>query len=555
MGTTATYFDMRSTENTHEQIMRLNDNISGELNEKTLIFLRAVCEKNATALEKIITKFVQLQVKLKAEEMDQVIESLYQQQIFPQDMFSSIQYFLADKRVHHLNQGLISSIDNLSSSLKNFDPFKTTIHVLNELNIYIHSGIEKQFLSTLVILMMHFYDGDRSTHLSHTPRRSIDDAKKWIKSLLSISEKSDISKLIDLLADRIQLMHIIVPGKIRDMDLIEIYCLFEDLAMHTKYFIPHDSNKSLLLDIHAMILLALVSNKSPHAFFDVVCAHQAESENQVLNVIQSQISRPLIFNTYFNSQQFKPYFREGCIRTNSNQQAFLSACIGWIKPRLEEHNEHPNTSIYRLLSFFESSFTMKNEIGNDAFLMWLNLETSHTKVKRLIEEDFFDGLQHEANFMNTSSGSLIFVTNKLVSMGFSPKAISTAKTGLFQPLITPHVQQIDQQNLQGLKRFFQQLNHSEQQQLIEELCLLILLPYQAHADQRLKSMAKPLQKHIADQHHPFPALHRIQKAKKARTARLHRKQPPVNTYSAGFFESPPSKIKQIKHTNKNLTRH
>lgn len=546
MDTLASSLDTRSRKDTHPQIIRLIDYVVGQMNEKTFFFLREICIHHAAALEKVITKCVQLKIQLKAADIDSVIESLYQQHTLPQNILHSIQYFLMDKRTSHFVQTLMSSTKTLDASLNHFNPLKPVLYVLNHLNIYIHSDSEKQFLSTLVSMMIHFQESD-SSHSSQR-QRSTKDVIKWMKSLLSISEKSDLSKLIELMSDRLQMIEVSLPGQVRNMDLLELYCMFEDLALQTEHFIPHDSNKPLLLDIHAMILLALASKKYPHAFFDIMYARQAQNEWDILNQIQSQLSRPSMLSAFFNSTQFNPYFRECSIRTQSNQQAFLSTALMCLKNIIQETHAYAEISLKPMVNFLKVAHSMSQDMENDTFLKWLQKELTQEDLFSSLQHALFIALEYEAQLINTRSGSLIFIANKLVSMGFSPKAVSANQTGLFQPLIASNALQMSQTNLQALKMFLSQLNYQQQHQLMTELCLIALIPYQMHVENQTPSKNKPLPKRTVDQHYPIPALHRIQKAKQARPTRVVRKQPIMPTIPIAFFEPLTNKIKSIKHT-------
>src|SRR3990167_7383199 len=104
MDTMEYYIDMRSIEGTNGQLIRLTGFISGELNEKSLSFLQHMSEHQTLLLDKIIAKCEQLKLQLKADDIHRIVDALYQQPILPQDMFSSIQYYLLDKRVSPLIQ-------------------------------------------------------------------------------------------------------------------------------------------------------------------------------------------------------------------------------------------------------------------------------------------------------------------------------------------------------------------------------------------------------------------------------------------------------------------
>lgn len=548
MKTIASYLDTRSSKGTHDQIIRLTDYISGKLNEKSLHFLEEVCLRNACGLEKIITKCIQLKVQLKASDINTILATLNQQHALPRNILDSLQYFLMNQHTHDFLQKLTTSTNHLNASLNNFGSLKATIQIMNQVAMYHHAGIEKDFLTTIISMMLYFYHGEYTHHDAQAKQRNAEDATKWMKSLLSISDKSDLSKLIDLLASRIFLISTSIPGESRNMDLIELYCLFEDLSVKTNYNTPHDSNRSLLADIQVMVLLALVSTRAPNAFFDIVYTQQCQTNQDILDALQNQMNKSPILATFLNGQSFKAYFRECGIRTHSNQQAFLSSLIRWLQMMSQQAHLPSEASKNTIVKFLRSAYAIRTEMDPHSFLTWLRHEIETPALFTCLEKELFNVLEHEANVINNQTGSLTFVTNKLVSLKLSPKAISASHTGAFQPLITPNVLQIDLDNLRALHCFFYQLNTSQQRKLLLELCLLGLMskPFPV-------TKLQGLQKRAANQHSPIPALHRIQKAKKAQpTTRVVRKQPPTTAVvNMDLFESP-LKTKAPKHTVKYL---
>ncbi len=549
MKTIASYLDMRSSKNTHDQIIRLTDYISGKLDEKTVRFLEELCLRNACGLEKIITKCIQLKVSLKASDINVVIAALNQQHALPHNTLDSLQYFLMNQHTHDFLQGLMASTEYLNAPLNKVGYLKTTIQIMNQVAMYHHAGAEKDFLTTIISMMLYFYHGEYTHNDTQAKQHNTEDTAKWMKSLLSISDKSDISKLIDLLANRIFLISTSLPGEIRNMDLIELYCLFEDLSLQTHYHVAHDSNRSLLADIQVMMLLALVSTRAPNAFFDIVYTQQSQINQDILDTLQNQITQSPILANFLNGQTFKAYFRECGIRTHSNQQAFLSSLVRWLQIMSQQINLPSEASKNMIVKFLQSAYSIRSEMSPNDFLTWLSHEIETPTLFTCLEKTLFNALEYEASAINNQTGSLTFVTNKLVSMKLSPKAISASHMGSFQPFITPNVLQIDLDNLRALNCFFYQISYQEQCELLLELCLLGLMSKPCPATKR-----QSLQKRTANQHYPLPALHRIQKAKQAQPAtRIVRKQPTatVAITSNDLFDSP-VKTKMLKHTIKYL---
>lgn len=525
------------------------NHIEGQLTQTSLQFLEGVTQRDAYALEKIIQKCTQLKIQLKATDINTVIDALQHQHLLSPHLSESLQDFLINTHMSSFFQTLIKTTEQLNQSLDDIDTLKITMDVMSQLTLYHHTGIEKDFLTTTITMMLYFLKNENMSSAYHKRQRSVFDAAKWIKSLLSISEKSKICKLIDIIAERLLLMTHQIPGQIRQMDLIELFCLFEEISIRTSYFASHESNRTLLADMQVMISLASIAERAPNAFFDILYSQQSQSNHDLLCTLQNQTKHHTILSIFLNGPSFKSYFRECGIRTHSNQQAFLSSLARWmhhISRQAATPKEHSKAII---IDFLEETYSLHSQMHHHEFLSWLDQAIEENELFIALTHDLFSILSYEANQMRLQSGSLTFLTNQLLSMKRAPKAMSISQTGVFQPLITSNALQIDIDNLSALFDFFQKLNHKQQRELLSEMCILGAIP-----KKRPTINAKTTNKRPCSQHYPTPSLHRIQKKKHTTPITRVARQKPKRQQASSFFE-PLTKIKSIKSATRCLVRH
>ncbi len=557
MGSAMTILDIRTSKHTHEQLKRLIDYVSGQLNDVSIGFLHDVCEKNATALDKLITKCQQLKIKLKADDVNKALESLHKQMRLPKNILETIQYYLLDKRMISIANVLNSVSSKLESDASASDVLQATLHVISNLNLLINSNPEEQFLRSIITMMLDFQNKEHHSAKSCNPRkRTADDASKWLRTLLAVSEKSDLTKLIDLLADRLYLGGNMICGGSRNMDFTELFFLFEDVAIQAELQVTHESNQKLILDINAIMLTTFVCKRIPTAFFDVVSQQQNSSHNAPLLLMQQYYQKSLVIEQFFNSENFQHYFRVHGNQDQTNRHAFLSSFVNYLHAVTSHQNDRIDANIQIIAQFLELCRKQSNDMTDQEFVLWLEQATIEHKLDVTIQSFLFNAIEREAESNNNKIGSLVFVANKLVSMGFSPRSASVATTGFFQPLITPSVMQTDSKNFKALKLFLETLKPNQRNQLINELLLSSLVRYRNMPTNTMESTSTQLKtatKRPADNNYPIPTLHNLNKVKSSRTTRIERKQP---SFSGTFFnDHHQPKASPKRNTPKFVIRH
>ena len=555
--------DIRSGKHTNYEINRLVDYISGQLSNQSLIFLQKICVKNAAALEKLITKCSQLKIKLKASDLNRVIDSLHNQMNLPQNILEAIQYYLLDKRMHGITNMFNATNNQLEADLSAFSMLKSTLHVLDNLNLLTQSNQEEQFLKSIITMLVDFQNKDHHFVKSCNPRKSAsDDASKWLRTLLNVSEKSDLTKFIHLIADRLHLSETVMHGDIRNMDLTELFFLLEEIAHQADIQVVHESNKKLMLDINAIILTTHVCKKTPTAFFDVVSLQQSNENDSVLSLVKKYYSKSLIIESFFQHSSFKPYFRKHSHDDKANHHAFLISLVTHLQSLSfsSSENVEPNTNIFS--QFISTCRTNFQKLGKKAFIQWLLEASSEPSIDNILQEVLFNAIEREAEQHNNRLGSLVFIANKLVAMGFSPRSASVATSGFFQPLITTHVPKTDLENFKSLKIFLETLKPNHKKQLTQEIILSVIVN-----PRKLSTRNEATKSHrrTVDNHYPIPTLNSIKVSAYSLRHPTLKDRPPktstvsqtrrasslnneITTFTGAFFSTTPKRLARTNNT-------
>ncbi len=534
--------DMGSSKQTDEQIITLTDYVSGHLSQDTMNFLQEICLKNADGLAKIIVRCQQLKMNLKAEEVNRVILSLHKQMMLPNDMIATIKYYLTDKRMNSIANVLNSGASKLESSLVASDQLKSILHVSGHLNLFMISEPEVQFVRSIIIMLLNFQKKEfQFSKLSDMRKRSAEDASKWLRTLLAISDKSALTKFIDLLADRLYLVGNMITGETRNMDLAELFFLFEEAAIQANLPLSHDSNKTLIVDINAMMLTTLVCQKMPHSLFDVMTMQHA-THQETIQIVKRYYKKTLIIEQFLELQTFEPYFDEHHTNQRINQDAFLVSLIHHFISAIIHPNNGLDTHMQIIEQLIDHTQKTNQEINERTLMQCFHEATQDEYQDTDIHMSMFKAIEQEAQANHKRMGSLVFIVNKLIVMGFSPRAASMATTGVFQPLIASHAPQTDIKNMKALKLFADSLKPDQRKQLFNEL-VIFAVAHPHHALGKRLEMANQQQKFSfkrTTREYAAPIFHNLQKSKTAKTTRVHRKQP---KYSGTFFVEVPT-VKQ-----------
>lgn len=256
------------------------------------------------------------------------------------------------------------------------------------------------------------------------------------------------------------------------MDLSQLFLVFESAAVKAKLLLYKTTNRVLLNNIKAIMLITGVCDKNPAAMYHVV---EMLAESSTLQMIEQHIQASPLLLTFFHSQDFKRYFNPNLFSNTSekiDQQAFLTALTPHIRMRGELSLQSPSTSAMAMsLTNFIANCDKQYTSGmeNTEFMAWFSREFDRNKMKEVFEALFFSstenevsGLEKEARFCETQVRTLIFTRDELVRLDWPQE-------------IEPTAPRTDAHNLRAFGTFYNKLTDEMQREtVIKELLLSTL---------------------------------------------------------------------------------
>lgn len=428
----------------------LIDYFSEPLSAQSLAFLDAICEKNPLALKKLPEKLkrnaAQLKTQLKAYHVDQAIEALYQQMNLPHDLIHIINTHLK----HH--PGSIMNT-TLSPYDCNINTQTHILKVMEHLNLLNQTHDHVSFIRTMVHMLLNQPDIDAE------PQHRAHEAMQRLAHNFQLEPNTPMYAGVAFIINRILVLGTtLIHGPTRAMDLSELFFIVEEVASNAGFSVMHPSNAGLIQELNAIMLTVGLCHKKPIALYDLVV------RETTLNTLKQHIKTPLVLDDFFMNHAFHDYFAE---QKTSNHNAFLLSFTAHFKRALKANRDQD------IIVFMT---TCHHALRHEALFMdWFENACHHNDLIHRMQALFFSSLEHHITFSLSQVGSLVFVANKLISMGHPPRAATVAKTGCFQPLITPNVSLTDAKNLKAFELFFRTLSLASQDKLFKELILFMIL--------------------------------------------------------------------------------
>ncbi len=480
-----------------EQLNRLGMDFYEALNETSLTFLHQLWRKAAFPFDQWLTKFERSALQLKAHQLNTVVELLYTEMALSEGIIDSLQAYLIASPDAELKLSALLALHapelNQSASEHHLihhalphalEIAYRTNQVMNQLGILTAPDPVSRFIRAVATLMMQFHDLEQKNKAGF---HSVEEAtaervSDWITRALAIPKHSDVKKLIDFMAS-----HLIVLGTTmihslkRTMDLSELFFDLRDLAasagFEVMYALPAnrtgaiESKACLMHRLDVMVLLIGVCDKNPASIYDVVATQAVDENASTLMMMNRYFQRPLLLDAFFSSHAFMSPFDHGAL-AHISQQAFLMALI----PHVSMRAEYSGAMAQSFIDFIR--WCRKERIrhaSSASFMQVFYAQCITLEMNQCLELFFFEAIDLPIHFCISQERGLVFVANKLVSMGFSPKSITGVVLGHFQPLINPRVPVRDSDNLKGLKLFYEKLDKSAKESLISELLFAIVV--------------------------------------------------------------------------------
>ncbi len=493
--------------------------VDGELNESTLGFLRSVARANPVGLEKLTTKLQQhIQIQVPAEALHAIIHGLTEQLKIPRNALQVVHTFLQEEHTQALFREL-QTLAHTQSKLQN-----SVLHMMDNLNILTNATQEGQFLRLIITLMLEWTSGPEHArhdaskwlksvlstsdqtdiadmislmlfpgtalveqfflHLLYImlewttyAQRTTKNAAKWLKSVLNIPYKSEMAQIIQLIADQLHLGDYIMPGQTRNMDCLELFMHLENLTVGTQIVLVDETNKQFMVDMHATLLTVMICKHSPNALYDVVALHEQHPDYAVLPAMQAYQTDPLHLEKFFQTSMFKEYFpqqREQHGRVN--QHIFISSLISYIHTATQTDTVTQNLDLAKIAFFIHQCAAQLRAMDNKNFMQWYQTHPQIAHMEALLPALLFKALYMLAlNQKQYHSGRIRASALQLVTLGFSHRSASALATGTFQPLVKTDIAAIDTDNIAGMITFFKQQSAETRRQLAQEILLLSIV--------------------------------------------------------------------------------
>lgn len=489
-----------TTEQFEQQVNRLGDNFSADLNEQSLMFLKSLWKNAPFPFDQLLTKLERHPFTLKVHHIETVVTLINNQMALPETILSSLQSYLGccpnfesiinDLLAVHAPELLVSATTHhlIHHSLPHaLETANRVNKVLDNLGILINNDDVSRFLRAVINVLIQFHDHEQKNKGEHN---SVEVAtavrvSDWLNNALAISDESDLKLLLNFVAN-----HIIVLGTTiifsptRTMDLSELFLEFKDVAVSAALKVAYkspelpvvlESKVGLVYSLDAIMLIVGICDKNPAAIYDLVAMQEASASTATLPMIKSYSQTPLLLEQFFTSDGFRRSFNNGSSDA-INQQAFLMSLTPHLCMRAELSGANQREDAHTFMKLIALCRKERlNNLDHVAFMHWFNSQCLTHEMNRVVLAFFFADIDREIAFCKSQELSLVFVANKLMSMRFSPKSVAGAASGRFQPLINPQVPVQDAENLRALKQFYDGLDKSQQEVLIGELLFVVVV--------------------------------------------------------------------------------
>ena len=181
--------------------------------------------------------------------------------------------------------------------------------------------------------------------------------------------------------------------------------------------------------------------------------------------------RPLLITQFFESNDFFSPFEYGASDLAS-QEAFLIALNFHVCMRAELSG----SSAHAFIAFVQRCRTERlTHESPAAFMRLFHAQCLALDMTRILGLFFFGAIDAEMNVCMRQERWLVFVVNKLISMGFSPKSMAGIASGHFQPVIAPRAPVRNAGNLRAIQLFYGQLDPASKERFISELIFAIVV--------------------------------------------------------------------------------
>lgn len=501
MATTELSINTRSAMSPYNQILKLKEHILGELSAESKAFLDNLCAKNEENLNKLIVKLKKNEINIKAKDFDLIVKALNIQTNLSTNVLSTIHYHTQDKKTCGLANLLNTLANDLEQELPTIDALRSIITVTNSLQIFANPNPEERFIKSMLILMLNFH-----TKQHNNSHNNYLDSAKWLKSLLSVSEKSSLIRLIDYIAIRLSIAKISIHSDKTNIELTELFFVIEDLAKSIEIETQTNCNLTLIKNINAIILVSIACNKNPLVFVDVV-ANQIQDNNTNLVLLTkkffAQASQVYKFIQNNSNNLYNKNTEEFC---NINLQEFLMCFTNILHEELISKFNEYIPEIQSIKKLIIACNHNSEKMNDDEYRYFLKNQNITPEITESFTSTILSHILIKLKESTKHTNSISYIANKLINLGFTPRSYFFSRLGIFTPLITKNKFEKDYENIKNLSQYINNLNSSNKTLIIKELFISLLVRYRANP-YKLENQPKPVQNKTSEKNYLAPLHH------------------------------------------------
>ena len=459
------------------------------INEQSLTFFHEMYKQNRAIFNDLLESIGQLcernQLFLQADHIDTVIASFLKQKELPADSLDIIDHFL--DRTNPMIESIIQSIHKQHQpDLTRTATTHSLIHhdiphslemknriiyvVCNTLSLLATESKRDRFLRNIAGLMIEFHDvvqvdkGDFKSVELATAAQIIE----WLTTSkqLSLADEPELKKIIAFMADQIIVLGTtMVFGLKQTTDLSQLFLMIEDASISAGCIVAHQSNQQFIHLMRTMMLVTGVCDKSPSALSAVADMQHNNPNTDGLAVISHYFQRPLLLERFFLSQPLSFESDKASSSGALARERFLITLVPHLCMSAELNKRSKLDSVISYIDFINSCRKKLLMCGSELeFKSWYDQAFTEQHMGDVVDTLFFEFMESEIGFSQSQIGGLEFASKKLQLL--TPES---------EPLIDLTVPHQDMANFSAFKTFYDGLDSSEKNSLINELLLVVVL--------------------------------------------------------------------------------
>jgi hypothetical protein len=479
------------------------------LDLKTLRFFKELWLKSHEKFSSLLTMLSSYckinELGLTADHLDTVINSLYRDSL-PEDAWAVIESYVTAKpgfeesiyRLRLTHRPHLSETATIRHLSHHDIPHALEIreraaHILQRvLGLFNSTHARDHFLREVALFMVEFHDyiqGDKGAHKSvelATAACVVD----WLTESMELHTNPKLKKIIEFMANQIIVLGTtMVFSKKQTTDLLELFLRIKDIAIETRLITSPCPDLTKLVELIALV--TGVCDKNPTAFLAIAGFHAEvatlprvrryslpsgeigddTTAGAGAGAASSTRSALMVIEEFLASSDFHPYIESGRGPLELNKQLLLAMLVPHLSMSAElAERTNPHYS-HAYTRFIHECRVQMEKLSEPDFKAWFRREFQTREIATVIKELFFANIAREMEFSRSQIGGLRFVRERLGHLVSTLLGFDAARASL----IDPSVPETDARNLAALKTFYDRLEPTKQNLLLQELILVVIM--------------------------------------------------------------------------------